>query len=224
LAVRRAFVPQPGWLLLSADYSQIEPRILAHLSQDERLLEAFRNSEDIYRFVGGVLFDKSAEEVTKHERDHIVKPLVLGINYGLTPYGLAENYKLLTNGLSMSEAEASRIIEQLSQADVDDVGQEGDAFRVTLRVLGGTVTHLLKMPSAKDVFEYRRGFARVLDLPYNRQELTINLGAAGALYKKLATGTEGYSGDVPIIHQAVTVKAAIDALDAAFQNTPDPNS
>jgi hypothetical protein len=38
------------------------------------------------------------------------------------------------------------------------------------------VTHLLKMPSAKDVFEYRRGFARVLDLPYNRQELIINLG------------------------------------------------
>ena len=111
LAVRRAFVPQPGWLLLSADYSQIEPRILAHLSQDERLLEAFRNSEDIYRFVGGVLFDKSAEEVTKHERDHIVKPLVLGTNYGLTPYGFAENYKLFTNGLSISEAEASRIIE-----------------------------------------------------------------------------------------------------------------
>ncbi len=120
--------------------------------------------------------------------------------------------------------EASRIIEQLSQADVDDVIQEGDVFRVTLRVLGGTVTHLLKMPSAKDVFEYRRSFARVLDLPYNRQELTINLGAAGALYKKLAAGSEGYSGEIPIIHQAVAVKAAIDALDAAFQDALDPNS
>jgi hypothetical protein len=128
------------------------------------------------------------------------------------------------DGPDVDPFEASRVIEQLSQADVDDVVQEADAFRVTLRVLGGTATHLLKMPSAKDVFEYRRSFARVLDLPYNRQELTINLGAAGALYKKLLTGTEGYSGEVPIIHQAVAVKAAIDALDATFQDAPDPNS
>jgi hypothetical protein len=119
--------------------------------------------------------------------------------------------------------EASRIIEQLNQADVDDVVQEGDGFRVTMRVLGGTVTHVLRMPSAKDVFEYRRGFARVLDLPYNRQELTINLTAAGALYKKLVTTTEGYGGDAPVIHQAVAVKAAIDALDGAFEESPDPN-
>jgi hypothetical protein len=119
--------------------------------------------------------------------------------------------------------EASRIIEQLSQADVDDVVQESDSFRVTLRVLGGTVAHVLKMPSAKDVFEYRRGFARVLDLPYGRQELTINLAAASALHKRLQQATEGYASEVPIIHQAVAVKAAIDALDVAFQGDADPN-
>ncbi|MBI4875420.1 MAG: hypothetical protein HY822_12370 [Acidobacteria bacterium] len=120
--------------------------------------------------------------------------------------------------------ESNRIIEQLSQVEVDDVVQEGDAFRVTLRVLGGTVVHLLRMPSAKDVIEYRRGFARVLDLPYNRQELTINLTAASTLYQKLAQSTEGYAGAVPIIHQAGVVKAAIDALDAAFQDAGgDPN-
>jgi len=119
---------------------------------------------------------------------------------------------------------ASRIIEQLSQAEVDDVVQAGDTFRVTLRVLGGIVTHVLKMASAKDVTEYRRGFARVLDLPYNRQELTINLTAAGALYKKLITTAEGYAGDAPVMHQAVAVKAAIDALEAGFQEPGDPNS
>lgn len=127
------------------------------------------------------------------------------------------------NAPEVDAFEASRIIEQLSQADVDDVVQEGDAFRVTLRVLGGTVSHVLRMPSAKDVFEYRRGFARVLDLPYNRQELIINLAPAGALFKKLLESTEGYAGEVPIIHQAVAVKAAIDALDAAFQEDRDPN-
>lgn len=119
--------------------------------------------------------------------------------------------------------EASRVIEQLGQAEVDDVVQVGDGFEVTLRVLGGTVSHSLRMPSAKDVFEYRRGFARVLDLPYNRQELIINLAPAGALYKRLVQGAEGYAGEVPVIHQAVAVKAAIDALDASFQETVDPN-
>ncbi len=134
---------------------------------------------------------------------------------------LLDKIRVDADGPDVDPFEASRIIEQLSQADVDDVQQEGEVFRVTLRVLGGTV---LRMPSAKDVFEYRRSFARVLDLPYNRQELTINLGAAGTLYKKLAAGTEGYLGEVPIIHQAVAVKAAIDALDAAFQDASDPNS
>ncbi|MBI4889440.1 MAG: hypothetical protein HY821_02370 [Acidobacteria bacterium] len=119
--------------------------------------------------------------------------------------------------------EASRIIDQLSQADVDDVVQAGDAFRVTTRVLGGVTSHILKMPSAKDVFEYRRSFARILDLPFNRQELTINLTAAGALYKRLSQGAEGYAGEVPVIHQAVAVKAAIDTIEAGFQEDRDPN-
>ncbi|MBI2818125.1 MAG: hypothetical protein HYX72_14415 [Acidobacteria bacterium] len=113
--------------------------------------------------------------------------------------------------------EATRILEQLSQADVDDVIQEGGAFRVLTRVPGGTAAHVLRMPSAKDVIEYRRNFARILDLPYNKQELTVNLGAAGMLYQKLCQASEGYSGAVPLIHQAVAVKAAIDALEAGFE-------
>ncbi len=119
--------------------------------------------------------------------------------------------------------EASRIIDQLSQAEVDDVAQTGDTFRVSIRVLGGVTSHILNMPSAKDIFEYRRSFARILDLPFNRQELTINLAAAGALYKRLSQGAEGYAGEVPVIHQAVAVKAAIDALEAGFQEDRDPN-
>ncbi len=62
-----------------------------------------------------------------------------------------------------------------------------------------------------------------LSKPFNRQELTLNIRAAGDLYKKLTDATEGYVGDVPIIHQAVAVKAAIDALDASFQEDRDGN-
>ena len=119
--------------------------------------------------------------------------------------------------------EAVKVVEQLSTAEVDDVVSEGDSFRVTTRVLGGSTAHVLNMPSAKEVFDYRRGFARVLDLPFGKQELTINIAPAGALYKKLVASAEGYAGDVPIIHQAVAVKAAIDAMDAAFAEDREAN-
>jgi hypothetical protein len=172
----------------------------------------------------------SDEEWTERQRRRKVVIKQLGRGVSETIIGNAEDADaaLLARirdgeGPEIDPFEASRVIEQLSQADVDDVVQEGDAFRVTLRVLGGTVTHLLKMPSAKDVFDYRRGFARVLDLPYNRQELIINLAPAATLFKKLLQSSEGYAGDVPVIHQAVAVKAAIDALDTAFQETGDPN-
>ncbi len=172
----------------------------------------------------------SDEDWTERQRRRkvLIKNLGRGISETTVPSSEEVDAALLAkvrteDGPEVDAFEASRIIEQLSQAEVDDVVQAGDSFRVILRVLGGTVTHLLKMPSAKDVFDYRRGFARVLDLPYNRQELTINLAAAGALYKRLSQGAEGYTGEVPIIHQAVAVKSAIDALDAAFQETIDPN-
>ncbi|GIW55499.1 MAG: hypothetical protein KatS3mg082_1903 [Nitrospiraceae bacterium] len=166
----------------------------------------------------------------QRRRKVIVKQLGRGVSETTIPDSADADAALLAkirvpeeNASEVDAFEASRIIEQLSQADVDDVTQVGDGFLVTLRVLGGTVAHTLRMPSAKDVFEYRRGFARVLDLPYNRQELIINLAPAGALFKKLLESSEGYRSDVPIIHQAVAVKAAIDALDGAFLESGDPN-
>jgi hypothetical protein len=164
------------------------------------------------------------------KRKVIVKQLGRGVSETTIPDSAEADAALLArirvqeeNAPEVDAFEASRIIEQLSQADVDDVIQVGGGFRVTMRVLGGTASHVLRMPSAKDVFEYRRGFARVLDLPYNRQELIINLAPAAALYKKLVESTEGYACDVPVIHQAVAVKAAIDALDGAFEESGDPN-
>ncbi|HPT28613.1 MAG TPA: hypothetical protein PLZ95_19495 [Bryobacteraceae bacterium] len=177
-----------------------------------------------------VRFPTNEEWIERQRRRKvIVKQLGRGISETTIPNSEDADAALLAkirvpepDAPDVDPFEASRVIEQLGQAEVDDVVQVGDGFDVTLRVLGGTVTHSLRMPSAKDVFEYRRGFARVLDHPYNRQELIINLAPAGALYKRLVQGAEGYAGDVPIIHQAVAVKAAIDALDASFQETVDP--
>jgi hypothetical protein len=158
----------------------------------------------------------------QRRRKIIIKHLGRGISETTVPNAEEVDAALfakirLDNGDELDAFEAARIIEQLGQADVDEVLEEAGGFRVVLRVPGGMTEHVLRMPSAKDVIEYRRGFARVLDLPYNRQELTVNLAAAGELYKKLCQSAEGYVGGVPIIHQAVVVKAAIDALEATFE-------
>ncbi len=178
-----------------------------------------------------VRFPSDAEWTERQRRRKvIIKQLGRGISETAVPNSEDVDAALLAkirveeqDAVEVDPFEASRIVEHLSQAEVDEVAQAGDSFHITLRVLGGTVTHVLGMPSAKDVFEYRRSFARILDLPFNKQELTINLMAAGALYKRLARSAEGYAGEVPVIHQAVAVKAAIDALDTSFQEDRDPN-
>ena len=68
---------------------------------------------------------------------------------------------------------------------------------MNVRVPGGLTTHLLRMPSAKDVIEYRRGFARVLDLPFNKQQLKINLAAAGDALREAYPVDRGLAGRSP---------------------------
>ncbi|MCC6363091.1 MAG: hypothetical protein IT165_06170 [Bryobacterales bacterium] len=176
-----------------------------------------------------VRFPSDAEWMERQRRRKvIIKHLGRGVSETTVPNGEDVDAALLAKIRAESDGEvdpfeAVRIVEQLSLAEVEDVVPEGGAFRVQLRVLGGTTSHLLSAPSAKDAIEYRRGFARVLDLPYNKQEITINLASAASLYQRLMSATEGYAGEVPIIHQAVVVKAAIDAADAAVDGADGGN-
>lgn len=172
------------------------------------------------------------EEWTQRQRRRkvIIKNLGRGMSETTAPNGEDVDAALLAKIRAEEESpvevdpfEAGRMIEQLSIAEIDDVVPVGGSFRVTLRVLGGTVTHLLKMPTAKQATEYKRGFARLIDLPFGKQELTINLGAAAALYRSLCETAEGYLGPVPIIHQAAAVRAAVEALDAAFEEDVEAN-
>jgi len=96
--VRRAFIAPPGRVLLAADYSQIELRILAHLSQDPGLIEAFQRGEDIHRTTASVIFDVKPEEVTPNMR-RLAKAVNFGLIYGMSAYGLSQ-----TVGISVSEA------------------------------------------------------------------------------------------------------------------------
>ncbi|MFZ0613697.1 MAG: DNA polymerase I [Desulfobacterales bacterium] len=86
--IRRAFVPIPGWLMLSADYSQVELRLLAHCSGDERLIQAFKDEEDIHTRTAAEVFQVAAEAVTPELRRQ-AKAINFGIVYGMSPFGLA---------------------------------------------------------------------------------------------------------------------------------------
>ncbi len=98
--VRRAFVASPGHLLLSADYSQVELRIMAHISGDEGLLSAFRRGEDIHASTAAAVLGVPIEAVTREMR-RLAKTVNFGLSYGMSGYGLAQR-----TGLSQEEANA----------------------------------------------------------------------------------------------------------------------
>lgn len=96
--IRRCFVPEPGCKWFSADYSQIELRIMAHLSGDENMIEAFREGQDIHRATAAKIWKKPLDEVTDSQRKS-AKQANFGIIYGITTYGLAQRM-----GIDNSEA------------------------------------------------------------------------------------------------------------------------
>jgi len=87
--IRQAFVAPPGWLVLAADYSQIELRIMAHLSGDAGLLAAFRSGQDIHRATAAEVFGKAPDEVSSNER-RAAKAINFGLIYGMSAFGLGK--------------------------------------------------------------------------------------------------------------------------------------
>ena len=102
--IRKAFVPsRPDGVIVSADYSQIELRIMAHLSCDTHLIEAFRNGQDVHAITAAKIFGISPEEVTADQR-RIAKTANFGIMYGISAFGLSQR-------LHIGRAEAKKIID-----------------------------------------------------------------------------------------------------------------
>ena len=102
--IRKVFVPEDGYVFLDADYSQIELRVLAHMSGDEKLIQAYREAEDIHRLTASQVFHVPFDEVTDLQRRN-AKAVNFGIVYGISSFGLSQD-------LSISKKEAAQYIEQ----------------------------------------------------------------------------------------------------------------
>ena len=101
--IRKCFIPEDGCLFFSADYSQIELRIMAHLSEDENMMEAFREGHDIHRATAAKIWHEDIDKVTDAQRKK-AKQANFGIIYGITTYGLAQR-------MDISNAEAKDLIQ-----------------------------------------------------------------------------------------------------------------
>ncbi len=102
--IRKAFKPKEGYVYIDADYSQIELRVLAHMSKDENMIYAFKHGEDIHRQVASKILNIPIEEVTKEQRSS-AKAVNFGIVYGISDYGLA-------NQIGVSNKQAKEYISQ----------------------------------------------------------------------------------------------------------------
>ena len=102
--IRKVFVPEDGYVFLDADYSQIELRVLAHMSGDEKLIQAYREAEDIHRLTASQVFHVPFDEVTDLQRRN-AKAVNFGIVYGISSFGLSQD-------LSITRKEAAEYIEK----------------------------------------------------------------------------------------------------------------
>jgi len=132
--VRDAFVPEEGWSMLAADYSQIELRVLAHLSRDPALLDAFSRGDDVHVQTACALFGVQPEEVTKHMRGQ-AKTVNFAVIYGQTQFALARNLKI-------ERSEAKRYIDAFFdqyhgvKSFLDEVVEQARANGLVTTLLG----------------------------------------------------------------------------------------
>ena len=94
--IRKCFIPEPGCQFFSADYSQIELRVMAHLSEDEHMMEVFREGKDLHAATAATIYKKGIDEVSRDERTKS-KRANFGIIYGITVFGLAERLEIDRN-------------------------------------------------------------------------------------------------------------------------------
>lgn len=181
--IRKSFVPEPGCLFFSADYSQIELRIMAHLSQDEHMLDAFRSGTDIHAATAAKIWHVPVEEVTPEQRKK-AKQANFGIIYGISTYGLAQR-------MNISNSEARQLIDDYF-ATFPRVKAYMDKAIATCREKGyaETIYHRRRyLPDIASRNATVRGFAErnAINAPIQGSEADIIKVAMIHIFKRFAT-------------------------------------
>lgn len=181
--IRKSFVPEPGCLFFSADYSQIELRIMAHLSQDEHMLDAFRSGTDIHAATAAKIWHVPVEEVTPEQRKK-AKQANFGIIYGISTYGLAQR-------MNISNSEARQLIDDYF-ATFPRVKAYMDGAIATCREKGyaETIYHRRRyLPDIASRNATVRGFAErnAINAPIQGSEADIIKVAMIHIFKRFAT-------------------------------------
>lgn len=181
--IRKSFVPEPGCLFFSADYSQIELRIMAHLSQDEHMLDAFRSGIDIHAATAAKIWHVPVEEVTPEQRKK-AKQANFGIIYGISTYGLAQR-------MNISNSEARQLIDDYF-ATFPRVKAYMDEAIATCREKGyaETIYHRRRyLPDIASRNAIVRGFAErnAINAPIQGSEADIIKVAMIHIFKRFAT-------------------------------------
>lgn len=181
--IRKSFVPEPGYLFFSADYSQIELRIMAHLSQDEHMLDAFRSGIDIHAATAAKIWHVPVEEVTPEQRKK-AKQANFGIIYGISTYGLAQR-------MNISNSEARQLIDDYF-ATFPRVKAYMDEAIATCREKGyaETIYHRRRyLPDIASRNATVRGFAErnAINAPIQGSEADIIKVAMIHIFKRFAT-------------------------------------
>lgn len=177
---REFFVADEGYKIVCSDYSQIELRVLSEVSQDEKLIEYFKNGIDLHAGTASLIFQKPLEEVTKEERQ-VAKSLNFGIVYGITAYGIQKNLRKSGLDISIEVAEEYRLEFLKVYSKVRDL-QDSLLKANIIRTIGGrkwqgkelTMTQRMNLPIQGSAAE---GLKEALGLLVNRMEPTWKLVA-----------------------------------------------
>ena len=125
------------------------------------------------------------------------------------------------DGVPFDEAEAGIVIARIDRTTVIDVQREGNNYRIEMKVAGARVTHVLRMPTAKEMQEHDRASTSLLS-GRRSVEMRAFLEPGGALYDKVHISHQGYEGDVPIVHKTAAVGEVIAQMGIEGDEDDDP--
>ena len=206
--IRKVFIPEDGYVFLDADYSQIELRILAHMSGDDKLIEAYNSAQDIHRITASQVFNIPFDQVTSQQRRN-AKAVNFGIIYGISSFGLSQD-------LSISKKEADEYIKQYFKT-YPTIKSFIDGLVESAKTTGYSVTMYNRrrpIPELNSSNFMQRSFGErvAMNAPIQGSAADIIKLAMINVYNSLKQG--GYKSKLILqVHDELLVETAVDEID-----------